>query len=248
MRNIRLTIEYEGTGYAGWQVQRSLSTVQGTIIEAIKKLLGEEVELGGASRTDAGVHALGQVANFFSSTNIPAEGIRRGLNTALPKDIVITEAADVPADFCSRRGSTGKTYLYRLLNRSIQSAIERNFSWHVHNPLDLSLMREAAAFMVGEHDFTSFRASGSDACHSVREVTAISIEERPGGFIDINVEGNAFLRHMIRIMVGTLVEVGKGKKTPDDVAVMIGARDRTAAPMTAPPQGLFLVRVHYPGN
>ncbi len=248
MRNIRITLEYEGTAYAGWQVQDGLPTVQGTLIEAVRKLTEDpEVEVGGASRTDSGVHALGQVANFRTGSTIPSLGIQRGLNSILPPDIVVTDAAEVPDDFCARRSSVGKTYRYRILNRSCPSALERNFSWHLHRPLDLEAMREGASHMIGEHDFTSFRAADSDAPHSIRRVTSIEVQPGGDGIVEITVEGNAFLRHMVRIMVGTLVEVGKKKIAPDDVAEIIERRERASAPMTAPARGLFLVRVHYPG-
>lgn len=245
MRNIRLIIEYDGTGYAGWQVQPTEPTVQGTVIAAIRELTGEEVALSGASRTDAGVHSLGQTANFRTSSTIPPEGIQRALNSILPEDIVIREAAEVPEGFDSRRGSTGKVYLYRVLNRRTPSALMRRYVWHVGVPLDRALMREAAAHFIGEKDFSSFRAADSDAAHSVREVTSVEITEKEDGLIEFEVRGTAFLRHMVRIMVGTLVAVGRGKVPPSMVPSIIEAKDRTAAPMTAPPQGLLLVRVEY---
>lgn len=245
MRNIRLLIEYEGTNYSGWQLQPSLPTIQGALVSAVKELTGEAVEVRGASRTDAGVHAFGQVAAFNTSSLIPAFNIRQGLNSYLPKDIIVKDASDAPAEFDPRRDSTGKVYRYDILNRSYPSALRRNFVWHVFKPLDLRLMRGGAGHIIGEKDFSSFRAADSDAPHSVREVTSVAVEEKGDGFIEIEVRGTAFLRHMVRIMVGTLVAVGKGKLKPEGVARIIEAKDRSAAGMTAPPQGLTLIEVRY---
>ncbi len=245
MRNIRLLIEYEGTNYAGWQFQPSLPTIQGELVSAVKSLTGEAVEVRGASRTDAGVHAMGQVACFSTSSRIPAFNIRQGLNSYLPEDIIIKDATDVPQGFDPRKDSVGKVYRYDILNRSYPTALRRNFVWHVFKPLDLGLMREGATHLIGEKDFSSFRAADSDAPHSIREVTSVDIAERGDGLIEIEVRGTAFLRHMVRIMAGTLVAVGKGKVPPAEVASIIEAKDRGAAGMTAPPQGLFLVKVVY---
>ncbi|MEK7773936.1 MAG: tRNA pseudouridine(38-40) synthase TruA [Deltaproteobacteria bacterium] len=245
MRNIRLLIEYEGTNYSGWQFQKQVPTIQGAVREAVKKLTGEDVELLGASRTDAGVHAFGQVASFKTGSRISLSGITLGLNHMLPEDIGIRDAAEAPLNFNPRMDSKGKTYIYKILNRSCRCAILRKFSWHVFKPLDLTLMRRGAAHFIGEKDFSSFKAADSDAAHSIREVTAINIEDMGDGLIGIEVKGTAFLRHMVRIMAGTLAEVGKGRLRPDDVGKVIEARDRTAARMTAPAQGLFLMKVDY---
>lgn len=244
MRNIRLLIEYDGTGYAGWQVQDSDPTVQGTVIDAIGKITGEEVSLTGASRTDAGVHAMGQVANFRTSSAIPLNGIMGGLNSVLPEDIVIREAVEVPGGFDSRRDAKGKTYLYRVLNRPVRSPLQRRNAWFVHDPLDVELMKEGAALIPGRKDFTSFRAKGSDAPHSVREVTSFTLE-RQGELIEFEVKGTAFLRHMVRIMVGTVVTLGMGRYSLNDVTEIIDAKDRKRAPVTAPPGGLYLKEVQY---
>ncbi len=244
MRNIRLLIEYDGTGYAGWQVQDSDPTVQGTIIGGIGKITGEEVALTGASRTDAGVHAMGQVANFRTSSAIPLNGIMGGLNSDLPDDIVIREAVEVPGGFDSRRDAKGKSYLYRVLNRPVRSPLARRSVWLVPDPLDVGLMKQGAALIPGRKDFTSFRAKGSDASHSVREVTSFTVERR-GEFIELEVSGTAFLRHMVRIMVGTIVTLGMGKYALDNVTEIIDAKDRKRAPVTAPPGGLFLKEVQY---
>jgi tRNA pseudouridine38-40 synthase len=244
MRNIRLLIEYDGTGYAGWQVQDGEPTVQGSVVGGIKKLTGEEVALVGASRTDAGVHALGQVANFKTSSAIPLGGMILGLNSILPEDIVIKDAREVPLDFNSRRDAKSKTYVYRVLNRTVRSRLARQSSWFVKETLDMELMNKGAELLVGRKDFTSFRAAGSDAPHSVREVTSFTVERR-GEFIEFEVRGTAFLRHMVRIMVGTLVTLGTGKFALGDITYIIDAKDRRKVPVTAPPGGLFLKEVQY---
>src|SRR3990170_7683920 len=245
MRNIKLLIEYEGTNYAGWQVQKNLSTIQGTIQEKLKILTGEEIELTSASRTDAGVHALGQVANFNTDSRISSHAIQMGLNALLPDDIVIKSAEDVSLDFDSRRNAKAKTYRYLILNRSYPSAIYRNFSWHVFQKLDIDAMTKAASCLIGKKDFTSFRAAECDAPHSIREILSFSIEKKDDGFLELEVKGTAFLRHMVRIMVGTLVAIGKGKIAVNDFESIIEAKDRRLAGMTAPPEGLFLKEVEY---
>ncbi len=240
-----MLIEYEGTNYSGWQAQAGLPTIQGELMKAVKALTGEDAEVRGASRTDAGVHAWAQVACFNTESRITPYGILQGLNSFLPKDIVIKESEDADASFDPRRRSKSKTYIYRIINRKYPSAIMRDFSWFVFKPLDVVQMRRASFHMLGEKDFSSFMAADSDALHYKREVTAVEIEEKGDGLIEIEVKGTAFLRHMVRIMAGTLVAVGKGKIAPEAVARIIAAKDRTAAPMTAPSQGLFLKKIDY---
>lgn len=246
MRNIKLIIEYEGTNYSGWQAQAGLPTIQGTLVEAARKLtLRPDVTISGASRTDAGVHALGQVASLKADTNISMHAIMHGMNAFLPDDIVVKQAIEMPLDFDPRRGSKGKIYLYRIMNRDHPSALLRNYSWNIFKPLNIEAMREAAPHFIGEKDFASFMAADSDALHSIREVTSVEIFEQKDGLLEIEVRGNAFLRHMVRIMVGTLVAVGKSKLKPADIGAIIEAKKREAAAMTAPPQGLCLVEVLY---
>ena len=245
MRNVKLIIEYEGTGYAGWQEQFGLPTIQASVASAIAKLTNEPVKLFGASRTDAGVHAIGKTANFTTNSKIPVYGIVNGLNSILPEEIVIRDAKDETPEFDSRRLSVGKIYVYKIVNRPVPSAIMRRFTWFIPRPLDIALMRQAAGHFIGEKDFSSFCAAGSDALHSIRTVTSVDIQEKDDGLIAIEVRGRAFLRHMIRIMIGTLVDVGRGRIRPDDVIAIINARDRKAAQMTAPAKGLCLVRVDY---
>lgn len=246
MRNYKLIIEYEGTNYSGWQTQTILPTVQGTLIQAARRLTRDEgAWVAGASRTDAGVHALGQVAGLKAHTNIYCQDMMKGLNFFLPDDIVVKQAIDMPLDFDPRRGSKSKTYLYRIINRNHPSALLRNFSWNVLKSLDLDAMREAATHFIGEKNFASFMAADSDANHPVRQVTSVEIFKKEDGLVEIEVRGTAFLRHMVRIMVGTLVAVGKGKRRPADIHGIIEARSREAAGMTAPAGGLCLVSVEY---
>lgn len=249
MRNVKLTIEYEGTNYAGWQIQTNHPSVQGAVASAVRRLKAEppgmELKINGASRTDAGVHAAGQVANFFTPSAIPPHALLHGLNAMLPFDIVVKAVEDVPPEFDSRRHSTGKVYIYRILNRQYPSALLRNFSWYIYKPLDTALMKEAAKYFIGEKDFASFCAAESDANHTKREVTSFEVYDKGGGIIEFEVRGRAFLRHMVRIMAGTLAAVGKGKIKPGEIKRIIEAKDRRAALMTAPAQGLTLVKVEY---
>ena len=245
MRNIKLLIEHEGTSYAGWQVQAGLPTIQGSLIDAAARLTRKEAAIAGASRTDAGVHALGQVARLKTESAMPCHKLMQGMNALLPDDIVIKEAVDMPDWFDPRNDSKGKIYLYRIINRNHPSAKARNFTWHIFAPLDIAAMREAAKHFIGEKDFSSFKAANAEALHFIREVTSVEVFDRGEGLIEIEVRGTAFLRHMVRIMTGTLVAVGKGKISPAEMPAIIEAKDRTAASMTAPSQGLILVKVEY---
>ncbi|MBI5683010.1 MAG: tRNA pseudouridine(38-40) synthase TruA [Deltaproteobacteria bacterium] len=253
MRNIKLLIEYEGTNYVGWQEQQGLPTIQGTIKVAIKKITGEDVKLRGASRTDAGVHAISQAANFKTNTTIKTISIQRALNSLLPSDIVIKDAQDVDDDFDSRLIAKGKTYTYIILNRSYPSAIHRNTSWFIpYKPvpagfkqgLDIDLMKKGAELLIGEKDFSSFRAAACSSEHAIREIVSLSIVKE-NDFVIIEVKGNAFMMHMVRIIVGTLVDLGRVRITLEDFKNIIEARDRTKAGRTAPPHGLFLKEVEY---
>jgi tRNA pseudouridine38-40 synthase len=257
MRNIKLTIEYDGTNYSGWQVQPDSPTIQGELEAAVRKIIAFKVSddnlptdlsydgIRGASRTDAGVHAFAHVATFKTDSLISIDGIIRGLNSVLPPDIVIKDATEVSPDFDARRDSKGKTYLYRVLSAPRRSPIYRNRCWYMRESLDVGLMQEGATLLIGKKDFSSFRASGCGAKHPIREVTSFTVEATDAGFIEFTVRGTAFLRHMVRIMVGTLVELGKGKITTNEFEKIIEAKERTAAPYTAPPQGLFLMETKY---
>jgi tRNA pseudouridine38-40 synthase len=244
VRNIRLTLEYEGTAYAGWQVQDHAPTIQAELEAALGVLLKHSVRVTGSGRTDAGVHALGQVANFRTETRIPLRGVLHGLNALLPKDIAVRRAEEVPPVFDSRRSAKEKTYQYFLHVGPVPSAFARRTSWRITGSLDLDALRSAAGRFVGTHDFGAFRSAGCDASHAVRTVHDLWVAER-GEFVEIGVRGTAFLRHMVRILVGTLVEVGLGKRPAEAVDELLAKGDRKLAGPTAPPQGLFLKAVLY---
>ena len=250
VRHIRLVVEYDGTELCGWQRQANGPTVQGHLEDALGKLLAHEVSVTGASRTDAGVHARGQVASFRTERPIPLHGVRRGLNALLPRMIAIAEASLAGDDFHPRFSATGKHYRYLLFTRADRSPRWRDRVWHHPEPLELAAMREAAAFLVGEHDFAAFRAAGCTAKHSVRRIDQVEISELAGepSVVAVDVRGNAFLRNMVRIVVGTLVEVGRGRRFPAQVGEILASRDRTRAGITAPAAGLELMSVSYDGR
>ncbi|MEO6771694.1 MAG: tRNA pseudouridine(38-40) synthase TruA [Kofleriaceae bacterium] len=257
MRFIRLVVEYDGTGLHGWQRQLNGPTVQQHLEQALAQLVQHEVVVRGASRTDAGVHARGQVCAFATERTIPLHGIRRGLNSMLPDQIAIRDATEVDAAFHPRHSATGKHYRYTILARPDRSPRWRDRAWHVSDRLDLDAMRAGAAHLVGEHDFAAFRAAGCAAKTTIRRLDAISIAGSIAAgapapelaeLVHVDLHGNAFLRQMVRIIVGTLVEVGVGKRPPSQVAEIMASLDRVHAGITAPPQGLELVEVHYDGS
>lgn len=250
MRHIRLVVEYDGTSLCGWQRQRTGPTVQQHLEEALAQMFGAPTAVTGASRTDAGVHARGQVCAFTTERTIPVHGIRRGLNGLLPDAIAIRDAAEVPAEFHPRFSATGKHYRYLLLARSNRSPRWRDRAWHHPQPVSLERMREAAALLVGEHDFAAFRAAGCSARTTVRRIDRIELAPLPGepDLLALDIRGNAFLRNMVRIIVGTLAEVGRDYRTVAQVAEILALGDRTRAGVTAPPQGLELVEVFYEGR
>ncbi len=245
MRNIKLIIEYDGTGYHGWQVQPDSPTIQGILEEKIGVITGERISLIASGRTDAGVHALGQVANFRTESQIPLCGIKRGVNSLLPDDIVIRRAEEANEDFHARFSAKSKLYEYRILNSPVSSPLERNFSWHVAQRLDLGRMRRAGEMLLGTHDFSSFRSAHSDNLNPVRTLMALEIRKSRNHMIAIRMRANAFLKQMVRNIVGTLVEVSRGRIEPEDFREILDARDRTKAGMAAPPYGLFLAEVEY---
>jgi tRNA pseudouridine38-40 synthase len=245
MRNIKLVIEYDGTNYHGWQVQPNGLTVQEVIEEKIGIMTRERVRLTASGRTDAGVHALGQVANFLTPSAIPVEGFHRGLNSLLPPDIVVQSAEEVDLQFHAQYGAKRKTYRYVLLHRPVPSALFRNYSWHVPGALDLPAMGEASRLLPGKQDFTSFQGAEADNEDPVREVFQAGWSEKAPDFLRFTIEADGFLKHMVRNIVGTLVEVGKGKRSPEQFGRVLRGRDRRQAGRTAPPQGLFLVEVKY---
>jgi tRNA pseudouridine38-40 synthase len=245
MRNIRLLLEYDGTRYHGWQRQKNAVTIQETLEEALERLTGEKVALIGSGRTDAGVHALGQVANFRVISNIPIKAYHDGLNSLLPPDIAVLAAAEVPPEFHSRKSACAKTYEYRILNRPNRSPLNRDYAWWIAYPLNLPAMTAAAEALPGEHNFAAFRASGSDNLNPVRRVMAATWRDEPGGWMSFNITATGFLRGMVRSLVGTMVEVGRGKAPPERLRALLENGARHLAGSTAPPQGLYLVEVAY---
>ena len=244
MRNIKLTIEYDGREFNGWQKQPNKLNIQGTIEQAIKSITGEEIELNASGRTDAGVHALNQVANFKTDSQIPIEKFAIAINSKLKKSIVIKNAEEVDERFHSRLNCKRKTYRYVINNSIIGSAIYRNLETHIPQKLDVEKMKQAIKYFEGEHDFKAFKASGTSSKSSVRKIYEAKIYEN-GEKIYIELTGNGFLYNMVRIIAGTLVEVGLGKINPKDITNIIKEGKREKAGKTLPPNGLYLVRVMY---
>lgn len=244
-RIIRLTLEYDGSGYHGWQRQRNALTIQEVVETCLARLVGREVRLHGSGRTDAGVHALGQVAHFRTDSALPLAAFREGLNRLLPRDIAILEAAEAPEGFHARYGAQAKTYEYRILNRRVRSPLHLRRGWQLWPALNLDRMRRATGFIQGEHDFAGFQTSGSEVKTTIRRVTAVSWEEWPGGWKVLSITANGFLRGMVRALVGSLVEVGWGKRDPEDMLRLLAAKDRRLAGPAAPAAGLYLVEVVY---
>lgn len=240
-----LQIEYDGTNYCGWQIQPNGNTVQAEITKAIKKLTAEDVVLNGAGRTDSKVHAREQVANFHTLTHIPPEGIARGLNTLLPEDIVIIGAREMPLEFHARYSAIGKQYSYHIYHNKYRTALYRNHSYHVSYPLQIDNMEKAAKMLIGRHDFKGFMTNKSSVKTTEREIYAIDFHKKQDS-IWIVFRGNGFLYNMVRIIVGTLVEIGYGRKEVVDIQKPLILKDRTKAGHTAPPQGLYLDKVIYP--
>ncbi len=244
MRSIKLVIEYEGTNYHGWQTQKNAPTIQKVLEDKLKIITREPVKTTAASRTDAGVHARGQVVDFKTNSRIEPGALLRGLNSLLPPDIVIKSASEVEKDFNSRRDAKSKVYQYIILNRKIPSALHRRFSWFIPAQLDVKAMNKAASVLKGEHDFSSFRAADCDSDNPWRRIKRASVRKEKD-FVKITIEATAFLRHMVRSIVGSLVEVGRGKTTVAGFKQILEARDRSQAGRTAPAHGLFLVEVKY---
>lgn len=246
MKNIRLILEYEGTNYHGWQSQpgSGLPTIQDVLEQALIRLTGGSIETISSGRTDAGVHALGQVVNFQSDYRIPETAWAPAINHFLPKDIRVLSSQEVSDDFHARFSAKGKIYSYRILNRREPSALYRNYSWHVNMRLNLKKMRLAAACLVGKHDFSAFRSSGCGAKTPVRTLKTLSIKKK-GEFVEILLEADAFLMHMARNIVGTLVEVGLNQRPMDDVKKILRSCERKKAGRSAPSCGLCLMKVFY---
>jgi len=246
VRHIRLVVEYDGSELHGWQRQAGVPTVQQHLEESLAQLLQHATQVTGASRTDAGVHARGQVASFRTEKPIPLHGIRRGLNSLLPEAIAIRSATEVPEEFHPRFSATGKHYRYTLLVAADRSPRWRTRAWHHPEALDVHAMIAASRALIGEHDFAAFRAAGCTAKTTLRRVDSVNFT-RLGDLLEVDVRGNAFLRNMVRILVGTLTEVGTGRRQAAQVAEILASKDRTQAGKTAPAHGLELIAVHYDG-
>lgn len=248
MRTLKLTIAYDGTNYVGWQRQANGISVQQRLEEAFAPLFAAPGDatptVAGASRTDAGVHALGQVASVTAEIDLSVIAVQRALNVRLPPDIRVTSVVDERPGFHARCHAAGKIYRYRMAINSVLSPFDRAFVWHAPAPRDLAVMQDAARAFVGRHDFRSFQADGSVVRHTVRTIRRLELAS-PDGEIVVEIEGDGFLRHMVRIIVGTLAEVGSGNRSPESVAGILAARDRQAAGLTAPAAGLTLVSVRY---
>lgn len=245
--NIRMTLEYDGTGYAGWQQQDNAVAVQQRVEEAVAAVTGERAGVVASGRTDAGVHALGQVCHFHTGCAIPPERIALALNTHLPPDIRVTESRLVPEAFHARYDARGKHYRYTLFVRPIAPALERGRVWHIPIPLDAAAMARSAEHFLGEYDFSAFMDAGSPVKSAVRTLARADVAAR-GNYITIDFEGTGFLYRMVRIMAGTLVEVGQGKRDADSIPELLRDGDRGRAGITAPAHGLCLVRVYYDGD
>ena len=250
MRNIKLTIAYDGTDFAGWQVQPDTATIQGTLASAIGRITGEKVLPQGSGRTDAGVHALAQVASFELASRIPAEGLVVALNDTLPASIRVLRAEEVADAFHARKSARAKTYRYRIFRDAICLPFAARYVWHYPYPLNEGAMSDAAPLIEGEHDFTSFAAADPERGREMEGVSNVrrifsSQWRRDGSELIYEVRGNGFLHHMVRNLVGTFLLVGKGTLKPEDITAILEARDRSKAGATAPARGLYLVGVEY---
>ncbi|MDH5173853.1 MAG: tRNA pseudouridine(38-40) synthase TruA [Elusimicrobiota bacterium] len=243
MRNIKLTIEYDGTDYFGWQIQKKKSTVQGEITKVLKKILEERVKLIGAARTDSGVHALGQVASFKTiNERLTSYRMIKALNSLLPSDIVIKEAKEVPVNFNARYDAKSKIYRYQILNQSFPSALGRRFSWYIPGPLDWGKIKEAGKYFVGKYDFSPFSVTGSSRKSKQCTVRDFKIRKEKNLYI-LQIEADYFLYKMVRRIVGALIEVGRGKIKPEYIMELLHGKGSKLRAQTAPPHGLFLIKV-----
>lgn len=244
MRNIKLTIEYDGTNYAGWQRQKNALSIQQVVEEAIMKLIHESIEVIGSSRTDAGVHARGFVGNFHTTSTIPSDKFRQAINSKLPQDIVIIKSEEIFEEFHARFDSKGKKYSYTILNRYDPPAIGRNYVYHYRFKLDVKAMQEASKYFIGTHDFEAFRSLGSSVKTTVRTITDVKVD-KIGDIIIIKVAGDGFLYNMVRIIAGTLLYAGIGKIKAYEISEILAARDRNKAGNVLPARGLCLEEVYY---
>jgi tRNA pseudouridine38-40 synthase len=243
---VKLVLSYDGTRYVGWQVQPNGPSIQAEVERALATLHRAPRRVTAAGRTDAGVHALGQVASFREDHPLPIAAYVKGMNALLPGDVAVASAEILPDGFDARRSARGKRYRYRVENVPTREPLTARYAWQVYRPLDLAGMREAALPLIGRHDFAAFQASDCEARHAVRDVTRLDVVGESGGRIDVVVEATAFVKHMVRNVVGTLVEVGLGRRAAGEMAAILAGGDRSRAGPTAPPQGLCLEEVFYP--
>ncbi len=244
-RNIKLVLEYDGSGYHGWQRQAGSLSIQEVVESRLGVMFGVKVGVRASGRTDAGVHAKGQVVNFYVRSRLKPEEILRGLNSLLPGDIVVLDAEEVDESFHSRFSAVSKIYEYHILNRPAPSALFRKYAWHVRRPLSIGPMEECLKAIRGVKDFSAFMASGSPVSSTERNLSRAGIEFPRPDFLKLVFEANGFLRYMVRNLTGTVVEVGKGKRTPEEFAGILAGGDRKKAGITAPAHGLYLVSVKY---
>jgi len=254
MKNVKIEIEYDGTNYNGWQIQqrrpdsiRTEKTIQGVIERVLSGILQEEIKISGSGRTDSGVHAVGQIANFKTKSKMPMAVMQRALNSLLPKDIVIVDIEEAGLNFHARFDALSKIYRYQILNRAYSTAFDRLYQLHVPYKLDVKLMAREARVLIGRKDFKSFQAADKRERNSVRNIKRLSVR-KDGTLINIDIEANGFLYNMVRNIVGTLIEAGRGKFAPGSMRKILLARDRTKAGPTAPAKGLSLMRVKYRGK
>jgi len=244
MKTVKLTIEYVGTRYAGWQIQANGLSVQQEMESALAQILGKKIRIVSSGRTDAGVHARGMVAHFRTERDLPLPAFREGVNRYLPRDIAVQKAEFAPPDFHARHSAKGKWYRYSIFQAPVLSPLAWPFSWHIRAPLDIETMAKAAESFVGTHDFVGFRSAYCDARTTIKEIFSVSVS-RHERIVLIDVRGEGFLRNMVRRMTGTLVEIGLGKRSPCEIRTMLAQGKDNPAGLTAPPQGLCLMEVWY---
>lgn len=246
MKNIKIVVEYDGTNYHGWQSQtQNLSTVQSTLEEVLEKITGKKTRVTGSGRTDSGVHALGQAANFFTETTLDSKTLKKALNSTLPHDISVVSTKKVPDSFHAQFSSKSKIYEYRIFNRTYPPALLKNRVWHIPKKLDVETMKEAAKFLLGTHDFSVFATADIKVKTTIRTVLRASVRRNREGTILFEIEADGFLKRMVRMITGTLAEVGKEKLSLSDFGRILKAGQKTKNVVSAPPQGLFLKKVIY---
>jgi tRNA pseudouridine38-40 synthase len=245
IKNFKLTIEYDGTGFSGWQRQADRPTIQGALEQVLSRILNQPVTLAGSGRTDAGVHARGQAASFFADTHMDPRVLQKGVNSLMKLPIVLTECILVPHDFHARYSAVSKEYHYHILNQEIPCAVGRNYIWHIHTPLDTTAMNLCCTLLCGTHDFKSFENTGAPRRSTVRTVFAAQVNEQSGSRLVFRICADGFLKNMVRNIVGSLVDAGRHKITVKDFESILSAKDRSLAGATAPARGLFLKQVNY---